>query len=397
MKKIELNEKARKILKWTGWIAGGIFAFLLLLLLIALIFINPIAKSLIQSIGSEATGTEVTVEDIDISLFSGEVVISGITVGCPEGYSAGGHTAKLGNVVVKWDAGSVFSDELVIREVKLKDVSVNHEQKDPNAPDSNFTAILACVEKYSETDAGEEPEEEGQKVRLEKIEIENVQVCAYVGNAEKPAVTVTLENLNAAPMDGAAEIVNLIVGNPPGFEANEFAISLGNVIAGIDPETLDAEKLVIREVTLKDVQINHEKIIGSNDNLNTLIGYVDVITGANQPQEKEPEEEDGQKIQLDKLGIDNVKLRAFVSGSQVVGIPVTLPVIGPIGEGEEGLTGGEVFSEVCKSIYKALLEKLTSAGGLLLDTTGDGVKKFGDGVKEGIEDIGNEAKKIFQF
>lgn len=421
MKKIELSEKARKILKRTGLIAGGIAAFLLLLVIIVLIFINPIAKCAIQSIGSDVTGTEITVEDIDISIFSGEASISGLMVGCPEGYSAGGHTLKLGSASAKLDVGSLFSDELVINSVKLKDISVNHEQKDPKSPDCNFNAILANVEAYiGASPEKQEPETEGQKVRLEKVEVENVQVCAYMGNVEKTAVTITLEKLDAAPADGAAEITNLIVGNPPGFETNEFAVKLGNVVAGVDLETVAAEKLVIREVTLKDVLINYEAgVTDLSDNLNTLIGFVDAITGADQAPEEKPEDEESQKMQLDKLDIDNVKLCAFVNGAQVLGVPVSLPVLGPIGEDEEGLTGGEIISEVSKAIYQALVEKLTSVGGLLINTTGDGVKKIGegmkdlggdvkdsvkdgvknlgDGVEDGVKNLGDGVKKIFTF
>lgn len=380
MEKTGQSGKTRKILKRIGWITGGVAAFLLLLVILLLIFIDPIAKCVIQSVGSDVTGTEITVEDIDISIFSGEAGITGLVVGCPEGYSAGGHTLKLGSASAKLDIGSLFSDELVIYDVKLKDISVNHEQKDPASPESNLTAILANVEAYSGNDP--EPQDAGaggQKVRLEKVTVENVQVCAYIGDAGRPAVTVTLEKLDAAPADGSAEITNLIVGNPPGFDANEFAVRLGNVIAGIDPESLNAKKMVIREITLKDVLINYEAGVKQmSDNLNTLIGYVDMIAGTDQTQETEK----SQKMQLDKLDIDSIKLFIFVNGTQVAGVPVTLPVIGPIGEDEEGLTGGEVLSEVCKSIYNALLEKLTSAGGLLLDTTGDGIRKFGDGLKK---------------
>lgn len=399
MKMTALSEKTRKTLKWISWITGGTAASLLLLIILLLIFIDPIAKYVVQSVGSDVTGTEVTVEKINLSLFSGEADITGLTVGCPEGYSAGGYTLKLGNAAAKLDIGSLFSDELIIHEVKLKEISFNHEQKDPASPDCNLNAILANVEAYIGTAEQQEPAAEGQKVRLENAEIENVQICAYMGDAAEPVVTVTLEKLDAAPAAGSAEITNLIVSNPPGFNANEFAVRLGNVIAGIDPETLESEKLVIREVALKDVQINYEAGVTSlSDNLNTLIGYVDAITGPEQ------EKEDSQKMQLDRLNIDNVKLCAFVNGSQIMGVPVTLPVIGPIGEDEAGLTGGEILSEVCKSIYKALVEKLTSAGGLLLNSTGDGVKKLGTemkdlggDMKDGVKDLGEGVKKIFKF
>lgn len=395
MKESMTKERIRKILKRIGMIAGGVIVFLILLAVIVLIFLNPIAKFAIQTVVPDVTGCDVTVEDIDISPFSGSASITGLTVGHPEGYSAGGHTVKLGNASANVDVWSIFSSELVIREVKLKDISFNHEQKDPESVESNLTAILANVEAFS--GKKEQAPAGGQKVRLEKAIIENVKVRAYIGNAETPALTVTLDKLDSLPADGHAEITGLTVGNPPGFEANDFAVKLEKVTAGVELETLEAEKLVIRQVRLQDVLVNYEAGVTSlSDNLNTLIGFVDIITGA----EKEQQDPEKQKMQLNELDIENVRLRAFVNGNQLLAVTVSLPVLGPIGEDAEGMTAGEILHEVCKSVYNKIVGELTSVGGVLLNDTGKGIRKLGDGakdLKEGAEDLGGKIKEIFKF
>jgi hypothetical protein len=77
-------------------------------------------------------------------------------------------------------------------------------------------------------------------------------------------VDVTLESINISPFKGRVEIRNLIVGNPEGY-TSDHAVKLGFVNAELNIPSVFSDKLIIHEVTLKDVNVNYEtKMFTSN-------------------------------------------------------------------------------------------------------------------------------------
>lgn len=107
--------------------------FVVLLVLIAggvwYLFSNldSFVKSAIQTYGSQATQSTVSVGSVDISLTSGRGTISGITIGNPAGFGSG-NAVSVGAVTVQIDPSSVpGSGPVVIKLVNVSQPQVNYE------------------------------------------------------------------------------------------------------------------------------------------------------------------------------------------------------------------------------------------------------------------------------
>lgn len=88
--------------------------------------LDGLVKGAIQSFGSEATGTRVTVSDVSISLDTGEARISGLNVSNPDGFSDP-NIFELGMISTKIDTTTLNQNPIVIDEIVIKAPSVVYE------------------------------------------------------------------------------------------------------------------------------------------------------------------------------------------------------------------------------------------------------------------------------
>lgn len=90
--------------------------------------IDGMVKSGIEENGSELLGTEVSVDDVDVSLFDGSGSINGFTVENPEGFSDE-PAIEIGQASMQVDLGSLFSDQIIVEEIIVKSPELFFEQK----------------------------------------------------------------------------------------------------------------------------------------------------------------------------------------------------------------------------------------------------------------------------
>ncbi|PWN07301.1 AsmA family protein [Rhodohalobacter mucosus] len=125
-----------KTLKWG---LAGILILLIAAAITLIMSVNLIVKSGIEEVGSEMTGTAVTVERVSISPFSGSGQISGFRVANPDGFSQP-DAMVIDDFSIELDLFSLFSDEIVIHEVLINGPSVYVEQK---VPENNINEIMS--------------------------------------------------------------------------------------------------------------------------------------------------------------------------------------------------------------------------------------------------------------
>ncbi len=205
----------------------GILAIVVLVLIVIVVLIgvriwnhlDPIVANLIQTKGSEALGTEVLVDEVDLSPFAGKGSLSGLTIRNPEGYQST-NAFELGKIALHIDLGTVRSDPIVIPEIVIEDVTVNFETG--IGATSNLSQLLENVsgeaEEEKEAEAQDEEEEEGPGVLIRELKIRGGEI--HVMTAEAPGKRVTLllpdielKDLGAAEGGvGAEEITRILVG-----------------------------------------------------------------------------------------------------------------------------------------------------------------------------------------
>ena len=187
------KKKKNMILRIISWI----FAVLIVLIIIAVVQINPIAKSLIVNAGSAQTGVQISLDSINISLLRGRVEIRNLIVDNPEGYSSD-HAILLGTVNAEIDPWSLLGSKLIIHELTLKNINVNFETK---LLTNNISAILDNVNskigssEKSGTSEKSSTDEEGKKMQIDYLVVENVGAHLVLSgvSTEGAGVAVTIQ------------------------------------------------------------------------------------------------------------------------------------------------------------------------------------------------------------
>ena len=131
---------AKKILKITGFSLAGIFAVLLLLV----IFRDPIIKFGVTSIGSWITGVEITLEDFDTSLVKGSATVKGLRIANPKNFDRQ-YMLELGEFHADIDLGSLMTKEIVIEDIRVNDLNFTAEFDDKSS--FNVTELTGNLKK----------------------------------------------------------------------------------------------------------------------------------------------------------------------------------------------------------------------------------------------------------
>lgn len=126
--------------------------------------LNDLVRSGVQDYGPDYTGTPVTLEAVDLSLFSGEGELRGLVVGNPEGFD-GGDPFRLGRVRVALDPSTLTQDVIVVREIIVEEAEINAILK--SLRDSNLQSILDNVQAAAgPAEPSDEVAETGEPVKV---------------------------------------------------------------------------------------------------------------------------------------------------------------------------------------------------------------------------------------
>lgn len=118
--------KKKSILKKILITIGIIFGALLALIVLAIIFINPIVKNIVPPVASKILKVQVEIDNFDLKLFSGSVTIGGVRIHNPKGYDTP-YAFELGKFYVKVDVASVFSDKIIIEDITIEQMNASLE------------------------------------------------------------------------------------------------------------------------------------------------------------------------------------------------------------------------------------------------------------------------------
>lgn len=124
--------------------------------------LNGAIKAVVESVGSRATGTPVTLTLADVSLSSGSGRLKGLVVGNPKGYATSS-AFELGDIQIVLDTSTVMSDVVVIKSVVIEAPQVTYEV---GPGGSNVGIIQANVDALRKSFGGgddpKKPERTGQ-------------------------------------------------------------------------------------------------------------------------------------------------------------------------------------------------------------------------------------------
>ena len=174
--------------------------------------LDGIVKEAIQTYGSEATKTQVSVADVKLELESGYASISGLNVGNPTGFSDP-NIFELGEISVKVDTSTINQNPIVIDEIIIKAPSVIYEINKSGV--SNIDALKKNLGiKPSSSSSASGGDELKMIIRKLVVESSKAQVkIAALGNAEQSVSLPRIQLTDVGKKSGgvtAAEVAQIL-------------------------------------------------------------------------------------------------------------------------------------------------------------------------------------------
>jgi hypothetical protein len=185
------------------YVIGGILSVVILFVLVVMFRLNTIVKTGMEEVGTEMTGTVVTVDRVIISPFSGKGRVTGFRVANPEGYDHE-NALKVGDFAIELEIRSVFSDEVIVNELVISTPAIVMEQK---LTGNNINSILGNIRSVS---AGETTD---KRLVIEHFLLTDGSVDMYLdvgGERSFHAEIATIELRNLGRGGGQEAVENIV-------------------------------------------------------------------------------------------------------------------------------------------------------------------------------------------
>jgi uncharacterized protein involved in outer membrane biogenesis len=189
--------------KWL-FIGGVALVIIIGVAIFGLFNLGPIIKTAVNTQGPKITQTDVRVDDVGVSLFSGQATLKGLLIGNPPGFSAS-EAIKVGSVFVNLDKKTLTQDPIVISKITVQNPEINYEHM---AGTDNFQTILKNIKqstggKDSSPAGPDKGAKAGKKLLIRDFELSGgkVALSALPGQS----VSVNLPDIHLQNLGGNQE------------------------------------------------------------------------------------------------------------------------------------------------------------------------------------------------
>ncbi|NGP76248.1 hypothetical protein G3570_06365 [Balneolaceae bacterium YR4-1] len=213
----------------------GIVGIVLLAFVVLTFSLDYIVQSGIESTGSKMLKTEVTVENVSISLFSGSGTIEGLRVRNPEGFDSD-YAMVMQRFEITMDVGTLLADTLVINRILIDEPALSVIQK---VPENNLRMLMKNMEQSSEEESSSSG---GLVIELLLVRNGRVSVTPNVGGEQAAVVNmgdIELENLGKSGNTSAFGVIRQITSRIINEALNS---ALSGQIEGLKNKAKDAVK-----------------------------------------------------------------------------------------------------------------------------------------------------------
>jgi len=179
------------------------FVVLPVVILLAVIVVGfflvgtTLIKNGVEKAASSTLDVPVTIDNVDLSILQGKVGMEGLVIANPPGYNLK-NLLEVGDTRVQVDIGSLMTDTVKIKELKLDGTKVTMEQKGLT---NNLQEIL---DRLPKGDKAAEPKEGAKKLHIDRLEITNtnvkVKLLPVPGKADTVSINIdpiVMENLGS--------------------------------------------------------------------------------------------------------------------------------------------------------------------------------------------------------
>lgn len=225
-----------------------IIAVVLLVVVGALVGVYTYADSLIvmgvEKAGTSSIGSETNLQEADLSLFDGSLILHNLNVANPEGYNTP-HLLELGSCETAVDINSLTTDTIKVKNIFLRDMVITLESKGLK---SNLQVTLDQIKEISQKDKTdpEQPEEEKppakKRVLVEQIQIVEpvamIKLTQFATEADVMKVrlgTITLKEISSEDKQGAlmGQVFQQVIVSLAAAIVNTGIDLPGNILKGL--------------------------------------------------------------------------------------------------------------------------------------------------------------------
>lgn len=156
-------------------IGGGIVIIVVVAVIVLLLGnINTIVKKGVETIGPKVLKAPVTVRSVNISIFSGEGELSGLTIGNPKGFKTA-NAFQFDRLKVALDVESVATDKVHVKNIEIDSPKITYEG---TFGKSNLAELQANAAAFSSSGKTGQPAEKGKEPAGAKkhIQIDHVVI-----------------------------------------------------------------------------------------------------------------------------------------------------------------------------------------------------------------------------
>lgn len=162
-------------------------------------------------------------------------------------------------------------------------------------------------------------------------------------------VSVKVASVKIEPLDGRGEIRGLELGNPQGYKA-PHSLSLGEMRLAVDPESLTADVVHIKELVLEAPSITYEQGPGG-DNLSAIQKHIESVLPKSEAGRGDSKAE--QRAKERRFIIERVQVRnARVSYGGSVNVNVPDLQLRDLGKKSGGATAAQITQEVWTAVTR---------------------------------------------
>jgi hypothetical protein len=181
-----------KAIKVIGAIALGLIAILAIVSYLLLSNLDSIVKGVIEEVGTEVTGTAVSLNSVNINLTTGEGTLSGLTIANPKGYQSD-YALALDTIAVGISPMSLTGPVIVITQIKIDGAKLITEQRGQT---TNLSDLLKNMEQPGDQSAEEiepqsnEPATNDVRLMMEKFDFINTEATVISEYTEQKTIKI---------------------------------------------------------------------------------------------------------------------------------------------------------------------------------------------------------------
>ncbi len=257
-------------------IGGSLGVGLIVLIIIVIVYVysslDSLIKAAVEKVGSKITQVEVQLDEVEVSITSGQGTLRGLTVGNPEAFETAS-AFRLGEISLKIDVGTVTKDTVVIKEILISAPQVTYElgSKGSNIDviRRNVAAFMAAQRTGSEGERKpKNGDEEGRKLIIEDLYVRDGKVRVSASMLKGKTLSASISNIHLTDIGkkkgGATpgEVVDKVIGAI--VQETQKAVATLNIgkVEDVAKEGAAKAKAEIEKV-VKDVGGTLKKLLGN--------------------------------------------------------------------------------------------------------------------------------------